>query len=457
MCATVIATDPVASALPASRRASRILASAPVRAISRARWRWLFALFAAVAVIEIVQTATAFFGNESLLWFHQDFPALYAAGKMVAGGSGSLLYDTAALGDAEIAAAGHPVGGTGVLAYFNPPFFAAMLSPLSVLPLDRAYQAWTLFGLALLILDGFLLWRIAAPLPTRWRIAVLAGAATLYPVSYGLQLGQFSLLLVTSWAAAYLLLRARRDAWTGVVLAPLLIKPELLVPVAAFLLWKRRWRVFATLGPLAAAAVIASVSIVGRSAALAYPGFLLDSTRWHGDGVATNVMFDWNGIAAMWWERPASSHAGLIAVLALSLATLVAFAYACRTWPAVAAQLDFRRQWLLLTLATVLLDPHLYLQDTVLVVPAATLLLASACPHRRPMLAVPMLGGWAVLGLGIYPNEHLRINAFGLYLALTFFALVAAGTKSAASCVHCQDSSHELDPPGQLRSHAKMA
>jgi hypothetical protein len=437
----------VAAGVPGSSRRARAVAIARSDGARQARWAWLFGVFAIAGGTEAVQTLFAFFGDESLLWFHQDFPALYAAAKMVATGSGSLLYDTAALADAEIAAAGQPVGGTGVLAYFNPPFFAALLAPLSSLPLDRAYQAWTLFSAVLLAVDGWLLWRIASPLPRRWRIALVAGFATLYPVAYGLQLGQFSLVLVTSWAAAYVLLRASRESLAGVALAPLLIKPELLLPVAAYLLWKRRWRVFSTLAPLAAAAVAASIAIIGPDAALAYPGYLLDSTTWHGDGVATNVMFDWNGIAAMWWERPVASQAGLLVVGVLSLATLAAVARAWR------GELDLRSprfavQWMLLTLATVLVDPHLYLQDTVLVVPAAAALLTAACPHRRPVVGAALLAGWAMLGLGIYPNEHLHVNAFGLYMALASTALLIFRQADVANCKICNTA--------HLRHHRQL-
>ena len=258
MCSTqVAANDAVLAPTPASpllnARLRALRLSRTALSVDR-RWLCVFAVFSAVASVEFAQLLTAFLGNESLLWFHQDFPALYAAGKMVASGSGALLYDTGALADAEIAAAGHPVGGTGVLAYFNPPFFAAFMAPLTALPLDRAYQAWTLLSLLLLAFDCWLLWRIADGLPRRWRIAVVAAFLTLYPVGYGLELGQFSLVLVTSWAGAYLLLRAERDALAGAALAPLLIKPELLLPVAAYLLWKRRWRVFSTLAPATAVA-----------------------------------------------------------------------------------------------------------------------------------------------------------------------------------------------------------
>src|SRR5712692_3245247 len=96
--------------------------------------RWIGAIVAVTAVAggyECVGTGFAFFGNEQLLWFHQDFPALYTAAHMVLHDSGRLLYDTTAVGAEELRLAGHHVGGTGTLAYFNPAFFAALLSPFA--------------------------------------------------------------------------------------------------------------------------------------------------------------------------------------------------------------------------------------------------------------------------------------------------------------------------------------
>ena len=246
---------------------------------------------------------------------------------------------------------------------------------------------------------------------------------TLYPVSYGLQLGQFSLVLATSWAGAYLLLRSGRDAWAGLALTPLLIKPELLVPVALYLAWKQRWRTIATLLPAAAVAIAVSVAVTGVPAALAYPGYLLDSTRWSDSGVTTSGMFNWSGIVAMKWD-PAEFPLALAAVAALIAATLAALAYSSRG-EALPRSERYARQWLLLTLATVLVDPHLYLQDTILVAPAAVAVLGAAPPAHRARVSAVMLGGWALLALGIYPNEHLHVDAFALYMAAAGVAVLA--------------------------------
>ena len=379
--------------------------------------------FVGLGCYEWMATAFAFFGSQRLLWFHQDFPALYTAAHMVAHGSGSLLYDRAAVGAEELRLAGHPVGATGMLAYFNPAFFAALLAPISSIGMDDAYQVWMLLGFVLLGADVVLLWRIGPHLSPRERALVTLAFLTLYPVSYGLQAGQFSLLLMTSWGAAYLLWRSGRDEGAGLALSPLLIKPELLVPVALFVIWKRRWRVLKTLLPVATILIVVSVIVTGVPAALAYPQYLLHSGRWSDSGVATSGMFNWSGIVAMWWD-PAKSPQALVAVAVLIVLTLAAVAYVARERRGGHA-LRPELQWLLLTIATILVDPHLYLQDSVLIVPAAVAVIDGARPKQRPWVFAAALLGWTLLALGIYPNERLHVDAFALYMVAAAITVVA--------------------------------
>jgi len=44
-----------------------------------------------------------------------------------------------------------------------------------------------------------------------------------------------------------------------------------------------------------------------------------------------------------------------------------------------------------------------------------------------------------MLALGIYPNEHLHVNAFGLYIALAAAALVIVGRTDVSRCDACAD------------------
>ncbi len=133
-------------------------------------------------------------------------------------------------------------------------------------------------------------------------------------------------------------------------------------------------------------------------------------------------MFNWSGIVAMKWD-PAEFPLALVAVAALIAATLAAVAYASREDAAPRSE-RYALQWLLLTLATVLVDPHLYLQDTVLVAPAAVAVLGVTRRERRTRVLAVMLCGWALLALGIIPNERLHVDAFALYMATTGAAVL---------------------------------
>ena len=88
-----------------------------------------------------------FFGRTNPFWVREDFTAFYAAGHIVGSGMASRLYDTETIRAAEHLAAGRQVGGSGLLMYFNPPFFALAYWPLTHVSLQQAYQIWTVFSL----------------------------------------------------------------------------------------------------------------------------------------------------------------------------------------------------------------------------------------------------------------------------------------------------------------------
>lgn len=363
------------------------------------RWPLLPSVLAAVGLAACggafwLQVGADFFGRRAPFWVSEDFTAFYSAGQLVAHGAGRLLYHPAVVGAAERAAAGHPVGGSGVLAYFNPPFFALLFLPLSRFSLGQAFQIWTLFNLTLVGVNAWLLWQIALPLERRWRLVLIIGFFALYPVTYSLRVGQFSLLLAAGAGAAYLFLLHRQERAAGLALALLLIKPELLLPIMLFLAWKRRWHVFETLVPAIIVAAVASIAMIGWQSAISYPSYLLHSTVWRGNGVGAALMFGWNGLLALTWRQGPRPFEALIAGV-LSLAGLALAAYAWRGRLRFASA-RFSGQWLLLIGATLLADPHLYLQDTVVVAPAVAAFLARSHASRR-RTAVGLVMGWLVL------------------------------------------------------------
>ncbi|HET6614712.1 MAG TPA: glycosyltransferase family 87 protein [Dehalococcoidia bacterium] len=364
----------------------------------------------------------AFAGSRNADHDALDFAVFYAAADLVGRGDGGLLYETDALMEVEHASIALPRNTT--LAYLNPPFFAGLLAPLSLLPFGVAFQVWTLFNFALLAVACVLLWRLAKPLPLLARLPLVGGLAILPQAASTLQLGQFSMILLVSWLSSYALLRDGRDRAAGIALAPLLIKPELLLPVAALLLWKRRFGVFATLAPIAAAAVIASLAIVGIDGIVTYPAHLHEvSSSFTPATNSTQKMFGWTGILG---ATMGPEHAALQTLIAIPLAALTLAGVAWLWRGRFAPNGDmFPVQWLALTLGTLLCDPHLYHQDTLLLYPAIAIVVASA-PERRRWAAPMLAATWLIGATGQSPNVNANVCAFGIMMAVSLAVVVWA-------------------------------
>jgi hypothetical protein len=368
----------------------------------------LVALYAVPAAIGWWQDPYhVFLGRRDGWWDGDDFAVFYSAGRLIAHGQFTSLYDASA-----------HIHANKELAYYNPPFFALFFAPLSLLSEERAFQVWTVGSLLLLAFNAWLVWRIAEPLDHVWRATLVIAFVSLYPVTWSLRLGQFTLILVASWALAFLYLRQRRDRAAGFALTPLLIKPELLIPVTLFLVWKRRWDALRPLFGITVLAIVASIAIITPAGAWQYASHIRESAA-----AGTGSMYGWNGLLAATFSPGRPGEWTSLATL-LAIASLAGVACLWRG-PLDATSDRFPLQWFALTLATVLSDVHLYLQDLLLLVPAAVALLATSSGWRRYATGAAITLGWVILGLGNSPTLRWEINLFALYIAVCLVALIA--------------------------------
>jgi len=374
-----------------------------------------------LALLWWAQPIAAFLGRREP-WDAVDFATLYSAADAVLRGDGHLLYSPDALLNVQDAAVGRADGEP--LAYLNPPFFALLLAPLALLPFDTAFQVWLLLNAALLALTAWLLHQIVAPLPPRLRLALVVVCLSLYPLTFALRLGQFSVLLLLSWAAAYLFLKRGADCKAGVALAGLLIKPELLIPVSIYLLWTKRTGVFETLLPLTLTAVAVSFLVTGIEAGLGYPEFILSNANDAGRGTRLDLMFGWNGLLGGFLGNEDPLRTTL---LSLPFVTLTALAV-IKGCSGRAGELA--RDWLVVTLGTVLVDPNFFIQDTLILASAALGFAAAAQGLQRPVALGAIALGWVILAFGLYPGGALGLNVFSLYVA-TILALLVLRRRAA--------------------------
>src|SRR5258708_5524008 len=145
---------------------------------------------------------------------HADFRQLYVAGYMVRSGHSHQLYDYDVQHQFEDELVSHEKLS---LPFNHLSFEAPLFVPLSLLPYRWAYPASILVNLTLLLISYQLLSPYLPNLRQRWRWFPLCLFLAFLPGQIAFMQGQDSILLLLILAAAYALLRQKRDFAAGVV------------------------------------------------------------------------------------------------------------------------------------------------------------------------------------------------------------------------------------------------
>jgi hypothetical protein len=238
-------------------------------------------------------------------------------------------------------------------------------SPLARLSYMRALYVW--LGLTLLTYAAccYAIWRVCPRLRDRpWTIGVLlVGAPALHFVLAFEQVSAIGLVCVT---AAFLALRADRLFLAGVAIGSLAYKPPLGLAAAAIFVFAGEWRI--VVGAVTAAAAQLSIGCLywGPSILRGYVAALLRIPDVVSDTEASrNHMHSWRAFFDL---LGLPSRVALAAYVVASVLTLVV-AFKC--WR---ARGPLALRYSVFLVATVLVDPHLYAYDLVLLTPAFLLL-----------------------------------------------------------------------------------
>jgi hypothetical protein len=180
-----------------------------------------------------------------------DFRLAYAAATVGLQSGYGHLYDLAAQ-KAAIEGLG---AGFNPQPFISPPTLAWLVTPLLALPFPAALVIWTLLLVALLCWT----WYLLAP-PGKWvKPAHLVLLLGVFPVAFGVMVGQPGPWVAAAVATAWWLMRNDRPVWAGLVLSLIVLKPQLALLVPACLLVSGHVRTFAAW--LAASLVIGLVAL----------------------------------------------------------------------------------------------------------------------------------------------------------------------------------------------------
>lgn len=275
---------------------------------------------------------------------HNDFLPFYIGGTL--SGTGDLYNPKATQ-----ALQARLIGKTSdSLLYIRLPFHALLMKPLAMLPYSTAYGVFQAISFACFLTF------LALCVPVWKPLAFLATVSL--PVLISFRLGQDTLILLSTYAAFYVLLERRKPLLAGLVLSLCLIKFHLFVLTGLALIVRKEWKVVrgATMG----SAILLTLSFAAEG--LRWPADLLAMLQRPAVHGGAEIMPNLHGLtASLFHGNPAAEW--VIGSLALLAFTVVA-----------TRSRDRSTVLSMGIVAGIFLSFHSYVQDTVLFLAAAAML-----------------------------------------------------------------------------------
>jgi hypothetical protein len=319
-----------------------------------------------------------------------DYSAFYAGGRLV--GSSSLYQPKVTLTLLDQAMGCHAPWAV----FIKPPFYAALMWPLSQLTFERALFIWRVLGI--LALAAFVyLW------PGN-KYAAVASCAWFLPVSANFTVGQDVAFLLFFLMAGYRLIERDSPYIAGLILGLCAIKFHLFLLLPVLIIQKRLWRVAAGLVTTGAALVALSFVAAGPHWLTEYFEALRNQESYYSSGG-----FDYPNLRCLFHGY---SPAFLCAAAAVILLTclLIRFGSLATGFTGV-------------LMGGLLLAPHSTLADYALLVPVLLVAVGSGlgvCRYLAMFLMTPFVvalpGGsdvWTLLLLVLLSMFAYQITVLG--------------------------------------------
>jgi hypothetical protein len=370
-----------------------------------------------LVIRSIADLHTAFGGGSAV-----DYLAIASAGRVVHGGS-SCVYCAGPLGAAQAQLLGYTpaASATFPVPFVNPALMAWLIQPLALLPLQTGTDVFAAINVVAMALSAAILTRRAAPsLGGPLAACLVVTAVFSLEAGTGILLGQSDGLMLLAATLAIEALHRGRPVIAGLLLVPLLLKPQLVWLVPPVLIVARQWRM---LCPLAAGAVV----VLLGSIAVAGPGHLLDAIGLVTAPAYAHLDLQSNSIPALIARPLASNPAAWVAALSLAVLAVVTMVvlrdvFRRNVVPALAIGLGL----------SVVLSPHLGDYSLMLLaIPVATL------APRAPALALVLAAAYTAASL-FNPLNPLNESTVALVLLVGLAAVVWRATHAGSGGVAMQ-------------------
>lgn len=344
----------------------------------------------------------------------QDFLQFPISARLIAQGRAHELYDDRVLAQ-EIR---QTVGRDSkiYLQYFYGPQVALAFVPIASIPFLAQAALWSAFSLVLYFVCVRMVWKKCTGLKLHGKLVAICAVA--YPPLFHFFVrGQLSAVVLLCFTGAFLAFSSERDFLAGIALGLLAFKPQFLVAIPLIFLLARAWSAFSGLLISSVLQLGFTSLYFGRTVMEAYFRMLLHSAGHPG---STELVFSPIQMHSFhsFWEMliPWASLQWVLYLLCSLLAVLAAAAI----WKS-SAPLSLR--FSALTLAAVLVNPHIYIYDLLALAPALLLVADWSITHRDG-LHKPALDGLLYLAfllplfgpLALWTHVQLSVVVFAAML-----------------------------------------
>lgn len=298
-----------------------------------------------------------------------------------------------------------------------PPQVSVFFAPLSKLSYGWAVLVWSLISTALYGVSCFLVWRRCGALALFG--GVIGWLAVGSPAFFSLVgHGQTTSVVVALLVGMFLALQADRPVLAGVLLGLLAYKPQVGIAAGLTLLVSREWRIVmgAALGVAASVAVgwlyWGTPTMLGYLGVLSNPGQLTM--------IVEQKLYHSHSLRTLWallipWRPLAMALFGLTAVWVLH--------HTVRAWQSPA---PLERRFAVVLIATVLVSPHVFVYDLVILAPALIILANWSLSHPEhpmsPSMKILLVAAWLAPAVGFLADvTQLQLSVL-VFVALFYMA-----------------------------------
>lgn len=306
----------------------------------------------------------------------QDFLPLYVSAQSIAQGRANEIYNQQITADEMQAAVPqissreptpNPVPRNLVLPNLYGPQVGLSFVPLARFQFPVAARIWVTASLLIFLACVYSVWKTCPALRPYPKIVAIATLA-FPPLFHFFVRGQLSALVLACFTAAFLAFRADRPWLAGFALGFLIFKPQFLIAIPLVLLLSQAWKPLAGLIISSGAQLVFARFYFGPAVMHSYFDTLGHMSRLIAASELSLAPIQMHSLRSFWTLLIPSPQLALALYILTSIVTVMV---AVSVWK---SPIPLELRFSALTLAAVLVNPHLFVYDLLALAPAILLL-----------------------------------------------------------------------------------